>query len=122
MWIPAALLFTAGLILYKLSHHNFTLIQLGGLPEILPNHAQQTLATGGIRARVRHPVYVAHLAEMLGWSAGSGLAICWALTAFAIATGALMIKMEDRELEKRFGEEYCHYRSSVPAIVPKLKL
>jgi protein-S-isoprenylcysteine O-methyltransferase Ste14 len=120
-WIPAALLFCAGLILYKLSHTHFSLEQLSGLPEILPGHHDQRLVTAGIRAHVRHPVYLAHLCEMLAWSVGTGLATCWALTAFAIVTGAIMIKLEDRELEKRFGEEYRNYRSAVPALVPKLK-
>jgi protein-S-isoprenylcysteine O-methyltransferase Ste14 len=32
-----------------------------------------------------------------------------------------MIKMEDQELEKRFGEAYRNYQSTVPALVPKLK-
>jgi hypothetical protein len=49
-WIPAALLFGAGLLLYKLSHAHFTLQQLGGLPELLPGHSQQRLITTGIRA------------------------------------------------------------------------
>jgi protein-S-isoprenylcysteine O-methyltransferase Ste14 len=118
-WIPAAVLFTAGLILYRLSHHNFSLAQLGGLPELLPGHNQQHLVTTGIRAHVRHPVYLAHLCEMLAWSVGTGLAICWTLTAFAIATGALMITMEDKELEKRFGDKYLNYRESVPAVFPR---
>ena len=121
-WIPAGALFCAGLLLYKLSHHHFNMAQLSGLPEIRRNHHEQRLVTTGIRARVRHPVYLAHLCEMLAWSVGTGLAVCWALTAFAIVTGAVMIKMEDRELEKRFGEEYRQYRSTVPAVLPKIKL
>ena len=121
-WIPAGALFCAGLILYKLSHSTFSLAQLGGLPEIQPGHQPQHLVTTGIRSRVRHPVYLAHLCEMLAWSTGTGLAVCCALTAFAILTGTMMIKMEDRELEKRFGEEYRDYRSAVPALVPKVKL
>jgi protein-S-isoprenylcysteine O-methyltransferase Ste14 len=120
--IPAALLFSAGLLLYKLSHHHFTLAQLGGLAEILPGDREQHLVTNGIRAHVRHPVYLGHLCEMLAWSVGTGLAICWALAAFAIVTGAVMIKMEDRELATRFGEEYRTYRVAVPALVPKVKL
>src|ERR1700693_2816446 len=99
--IPAGILFCAGLLLYKLSHSKFTLTQLGGLPEILRDHGQQHLVTTGIRARVRHPVYLGHLCEMLAWSLGTGLAICWALTAFAIVTGTVMIRMEDEELEAR---------------------
>jgi protein-S-isoprenylcysteine O-methyltransferase Ste14 len=117
-WIPAGALFCTGLVLYKLSHRSFTLAQLGGLPEIRHDHGQQQLATTGIRAHVRHPVYLGHLCEMLAWSLGTGLAVCWALTAFAVVTGSLMITLEDAELEKRFGEEYRQYRSTVPAILP----
>jgi protein-S-isoprenylcysteine O-methyltransferase Ste14 len=71
---------------------------------------------------VRHPVYLAHLCEMLAWSVGTGLAVCWMLTAFAIVTGALMIRLEDNELENRFGEEYRQYRVKVPALLPKTTL
>jgi protein-S-isoprenylcysteine O-methyltransferase Ste14 len=117
-WIPAAVLFCAGLILYRLSHHHFSLAQLGGLPEVLRDHSQQRLVTTGVRARVRHPVYLGHLCEMLAWSVGTGLAVCWALTALAVATGAAMITLEDKELESRFGEEYRKYRSTVPAVLP----
>ena len=117
-WLPAGVLFCAGLLLYELSHSGFTLAQLGGLPEILPGPRQQRLVTTGIRARVRHPVYLGHLCEMLAWSLGTGLAVCWALTAFAIMTGAIMIALEDKELENRFGEEYRQYRATVPAILP----
>jgi protein-S-isoprenylcysteine O-methyltransferase Ste14 len=63
-----------------------------------------------------------HLCEMLAWSLGTGLAVCWALTAFATVTGAVMIKMEDRELEQRFGEKYRQYRSTVPAVLPKITI
>jgi protein-S-isoprenylcysteine O-methyltransferase Ste14 len=121
-WIPAAVLFCAGLILYRFSHIQFSLRQLGGLPEIVHGHSRQQLITTGIRARIRHPIYMGHLCEMLAWSVATGLAVCWALTAWAMVTGAIMIKMEDQELEKRFGEEYRNYRSAVPALVPRLKL
>lgn len=121
-WIPAAALFCSGLILYKLSGYDFTLAQLGGLPEILPTNQAQRLVTTGIRAHIRHPVYLAHLCEMLAWSLGSGLAVCWALTAFAIVTGAVMIRMEDAELEKRFGEEYSEYRRAAGALLPKRRV
>jgi len=121
-WIPAVILFGAGLILYKLSHAHFTLTQLGGLPELLPSHNQQRLITAGIRGRLRHPVYLGHLCELLAWSLGTGLAVCWALTGFAAATGAVMIALEDKELEHRFGEEYRQYRSAVRAVLPGKKL
>jgi protein-S-isoprenylcysteine O-methyltransferase Ste14 len=55
---------------------------------------------------------------MLAWSLGTGLAVCWALTVLAIVTGAVMITLEDKELEDRFGEQYRQYRSTVPAVIP----
>ena len=121
MWVPAAVLFCSGLILYKLSHNHFSLAQLGGFPELLPNHSQRLVITG-IRAHVRHPIYLGHLCEMLAWSVGTGVAVCWALTAFAIATGVVMLSTEDKELDKRFGDEYRHYRSRVPALLPLISV
>ncbi len=116
-WMPGALLFALGIWIYKLSSKDFSGSQLGGIDEVRRVRKQQ-LVTTGIRARVRHPIYLAHLCEMLAWSIGTGLAICFALTAFAILSGALMILLEDRELESRFGVEYQDYRTRVPAILP----
>ncbi len=118
-WIPAALLFAVGIYIYSHSGAHFSLAQLGGLPEVRPGHQDNRLVTTGIRARVRHPVYLAHLCEMLAWSVGTGLVVCWLMTGFAIITGAVMIRMEDNELEERFGKKYCHYRECVPAVLPR---
>jgi methanethiol S-methyltransferase len=85
----------------------------------LPNQREQRLVTTGIRSRVRHPVYLGHLCEMAAWSVGTGLVVCWSLTAFAVITGAMMIRMEEAELEKRFGEAFAEYRRSVGAVLPK---
>ena len=119
-WGAAALLFAFGLYVYSQSGKNFSAKQLGGLPEIHGGNRDQQLVTDGIRARVRHPVYLAHLCEMLAWCVGTGLAVCWGLTAFAVVTGAVMIRMEDAELEERFGDSYRAYRRSMPAILPRV--
>jgi protein-S-isoprenylcysteine O-methyltransferase Ste14 len=117
-WLLAVLLFALGFYIYSRSGKNFSAKQLGGLPEVQGRNREQRLVTDGIRARVRHPVYLAHLCEMLAWSIGTGLAVCWGLTAFAIVTGVVMIRMEDRELEHRFQEEFRSYRQTVPAVLP----
>jgi protein-S-isoprenylcysteine O-methyltransferase Ste14 len=119
-WWAAPLLFAFGLYVYSQSGKNFNAKQLGGLPEVHGGNRDQQLVTDGIRARVRHPVYLAHLCEMLAWSAGTGLAVCWELTAFAVVTGVVMIRLEDAELEKRFGDSYRAYRRSVPAVLPRV--
>jgi protein-S-isoprenylcysteine O-methyltransferase Ste14 len=120
-WFPAAFLFATGIFIYATAGAHFSWAQLGGLPELRSGH-QDRLMTSGIRSRVRHPIYLGHLCEMLAWSLGTGLAVCWLLTALAIATGAVMIRMEDAELEKRFGQEYASYRQRVHAVLPKLRL
>lgn len=119
-WVPAGALFGMGVFIYWQAGAHFSWEQLGGLPEVRADHPHDRLVTTGIRARVRHPVYLGHLCEMVAWSVGTGLVLCWVLTAFAVATGAVMIRMEDEELERRFGEEYRRYRSSVPAVLPRL--
>jgi len=120
MWLPAVLLLSTSFWIYSQAGKHFSRAQLGGLPEVLPNHGEQRLVTAGIRGRVRHPVYLAHLCGMLAWSMGTGVVVCYALTAFAMITGAIMIRLEDAELEQRFGDEYRAYRENVPAVVPRI--
>ena len=121
-WVPAALLFATGIFMYSSAGAHFSWAQLGGLPEVRVAHRDDRLVTTGIRSRVRHPVYLGHLCEMLAWSVGTGLTVCWLLTSLAIATGAVMIRLEDAELEKRFGAEYVAYRQRVHAVLPKLRI
>jgi protein-S-isoprenylcysteine O-methyltransferase Ste14 len=118
-WIPACVLFATGFYIYSRAGAHFSWAQLGGLPEVRPHHPHDRLVTSGIRARVRHPVYLAHLCEMLAWTVGTGLVVCWGLTGLAAATGAVMIRMEDRELQQRFGEQFRMYRQSVGSLFPR---
>jgi protein-S-isoprenylcysteine O-methyltransferase Ste14 len=119
-WLPAAMLFGGGIWIYRQASRDFSGKQLGGVPELHSGNQEQRLITRGIRARVRHPVYLGHLCEMLAWSLGSGLVVCYALTCLAVVSGAVMIQMEDAELERRFGDEYRTYRLTVPAIIPRI--
>jgi protein-S-isoprenylcysteine O-methyltransferase Ste14 len=121
-WVAAAPFFAAGLYLYHRGRVSFSFAQLIGRPEVQGAGFEQRLVTTGIRARLRHPVYLGHLCELIGWGLGTGLAVVYALTGFAIVTGAIMIRREDDELERRFGEPYRRYRKSTPAIIPRLVL
>ena len=119
-WAPAALFFLLGFSIYSAAFRSFHHTQVSGLAEIEPGRHRQQLVTSGIRSRVRHPIYLGHLCEILGWCIGTGLIALYALAAFAVITGALMIHIEDRELEARFGEAYRRYRTRVPAVLPRL--
>ena len=119
-WVVAAPFFGVGFYLYHHGRARFSFAQLVGRPEVEGGRFEQRLVTTGIRARVRHPVYLGHLCELIGWSLGTGLAVVYLLTAFAVITGAIMIRMEDDELERRFGESFRQYRKATPAVIPRL--
>jgi protein-S-isoprenylcysteine O-methyltransferase Ste14 len=118
-WFFGVALILAGIFLYAKARHGFSPLQLSGHHELEPDRHQQQLVVTGIRRHVRHPIYLGHLLEMLGWSVGTGLLVCWASTGFALVTGAVMIRLEERELVERFGESYREYQKRAPAIVPK---
>jgi protein-S-isoprenylcysteine O-methyltransferase Ste14 len=120
-WAPAALFFFLGFSMYRAAFRSFHHTQVSGLAELEPGKHRQQLITTGIRARVRHPIYLGHLCEILGWCVGTGLIPLYVLALFAVVTGAIMIRMEDRELEARFGDAYREYRARVPAVIPRLK-
>jgi methanethiol S-methyltransferase len=120
-WAPAALFFFLGFSIYRAAFRSFHHTQVSGLAELEPGKHRQHLITTGIRSRVRHPIYLGHLCEILCWCIGTGLIPLSVLALFAVVTGAIMIRMEDRELEARFGEAYREYRQRVPAVIPRLK-
>ncbi len=120
-WAPAAIFFLVGFSIYRAAFQRFDRTQVSGLAELEPDRHRQQLITSGIRSRVRHPIYLGHLCEIFGWCIGTGLVPLYALAAFAVITGAMMIHMEDRELEARFGEAFREYRARVPGVLPRLQ-
>ena len=116
LWIPAALLFACALFIYRRAGRIFGRDILIGRTELASQTQGQTLVTSGIHARLRHPIYLGHLLMLTSWTFGSGLVVMFALLAFAVITGALMIRMEDAELEARFGDQFRAYKKRVPAI------
>ncbi len=119
LWLPALIFFVMGLRTYRKIFSEFGARKLSGEPELRPEEHEQRLVTTGMHARMRHPIYVAHLSMMAAWTLGSGLLVAFVLLAIsAFVTFPLMIWLEERELEKRFGQEFHNYKKSVP-LVPK---
>jgi protein-S-isoprenylcysteine O-methyltransferase Ste14 len=119
-FLPGAVFILLGVFFYVAASHNFSHVQLSGLAELEPGRHADPLVTTGIRSRVRHPIYLGHFCELLGWSIAFGTISLIALTLFAAITGVIMLRLEDRELEQRFGESYAEYRRTVPAILPRI--
>jgi protein-S-isoprenylcysteine O-methyltransferase Ste14 len=120
-WAPAAIFFLLGFSIYRAAFQRFDRAKVSGLAELEPGRHRQQLITTGIRARVRHPIYLGHLCEIFAWCTGTGLVALYALAIFAMITGAVMIRMEDRELEARFGDAFRAYRQRVPGVLPRVR-
>jgi hypothetical protein len=117
MWAPAALLMVFGLRTYIGIRSGFGTRKLSGEAELRPHEHAQELVTTGLHARMRHPIYFAHLVNMTGWALGSGLLISFVLLAISVlGTFPLMIWIEEHELEKRFGHHYREYKERVPLV------
>jgi len=120
-WIAAPLLWTVSIFMYVRGVRELSLMRVIGQNELEAKNHQDTLITFGVHRLVRHPLYLGHFCTMLGFTIGAGTLACFALFGFALATGAIMIGYEERELHARFGlawEEYCEH---TPAIFPALK-
>jgi len=115
-WLAPAFLFAAAILIYPRSRLHFFRIQIVGRTELDPGR-ERRLITSGIRQHIRHPVYLAHLFMLLALTLGSGEIVLYGLTVFALLTGWPMIRQEEAELERRFGEEYLAYKRAVPAVL-----
>jgi protein-S-isoprenylcysteine O-methyltransferase Ste14 len=122
MWAPAAFLLASGLRTYT-GVRGFGGHRLSGEAELRQRDYAQELVTTGLHARMRHPIYIAHLLNFAGWAVGSGLMVCFALLAVsALVTFPLMVWLEEHELEKRFGQSFREYKTRVPLVpLPRLR-
>ncbi|MDP9480539.1 MAG: isoprenylcysteine carboxylmethyltransferase family protein [Actinomycetota bacterium] len=78
------------------------------------------LVVEGPYRHARHPLYGADLGVILGTASLTGK---WAPVVLAGAYAAVLgpqLRLEERELEARFGEAYARYRRLVPGLVPRL--
>jgi protein-S-isoprenylcysteine O-methyltransferase Ste14 len=117
-WAAAPLLWAVSMFMYVHAGRELSWRGVIGRPELEPERHPKALITGGAHGMVRHPMYLGHICTMLGFALGAGTVACFALFAFALGTGAIMIVFEERELHRRFGaawEEYCKH---TPQIFP----
>ena len=79
------------------------------------------LVRSGPYSRVRHPIYLGMLLFLLGLAAALGhwIALIVAVPIFLVGT-AIRTRIEDGLLEQSFGDVFRDYRSSTPALIPRL--
>ncbi|OGW85113.1 MAG: hypothetical protein A2987_04540 [Omnitrophica bacterium RIFCSPLOWO2_01_FULL_45_10] len=76
----------------------------------------QMLITGGAYKYMRHPVYLGIILEQISIPLLANLYYTFFIAlAFTIPFQLLKIRLEEAEMEKRFGNNYVAYKKSVPA-------
>jgi protein-S-isoprenylcysteine O-methyltransferase Ste14 len=87
----------------------------------LPTANAPNLVVTGPYRYVRNPMALAGILQGLctGWFLGSYAVLTYALLG-AVAWHIFVRLTEERELAKRFGDEYTQYKSTVPLWVPRL--
>ncbi|MFQ5527116.1 MAG: methyltransferase family protein [Thermoanaerobaculia bacterium] len=96
-----------------------TFPRLAGLPEISSDRPS-VLLTDGPYARVRHPRYFGALVGITGFAVMVNYLWLYLMVAVCVPVGWLMILLEERELRRRFGQEYEEYAARVPRFLPRL--
>lgn len=117
-WLAAVLFFVLGVRTYRAISKGFGRDRLIGRNELRPEEHAPELVTAGMHGRVRHPFYLAHWLMLTGWTVGSGLVVIYGFWIFALITGFIMLRAEERELVGRFGGEYRDYQQRVPMFFP----
>jgi protein-S-isoprenylcysteine O-methyltransferase Ste14 len=88
---------------------------------ILIGRDKSALVTRGIYSYIRHPFCFSCI--LLAFSAAVGLRSAVGLMIAILALVIIYVRasFEEKELERRFGQEYCEYKSKVGMFIPKRK-
>lgn len=115
-WIAAS----AGTIVLGLAGRNYDLARFTGLAQFRAGKPDrdsppEPLATGGMNALVRHPLYLGLVLILWGLATSPfRLVTATAATAYLL----IGIRFEERNLQRLYGDAYRSYRARVPMLLP----
>ncbi len=108
---------TMGIFIIKRAFRNYSTKVFFGFKR---EESNAQLKTEGLQSKVRHPLYSGTILVFLGYFIYNPL-----LSSFVTLTALLVylpvgIRLEERKLVKRFGQEYIEYKQNVPSIFPRI--
>jgi protein-S-isoprenylcysteine O-methyltransferase Ste14 len=104
--IPAFVVFVAAVYFMNASHKD------------LFDTKETGLATGGVFARVRHPMYLGTHLFYLALAIGTLSLASIVVWIFTFAFYNILANYEEKKLEERFGEEFLEYKQKVRKWLP----
>ena len=94
---------------------------LSGLPELAPERYESKLLTQGVFAHVRHPRYAQLLLVFLAFALFSNYLAAYIVFLAGLVWVQVLVRVEEKELLDRFGEEFVRYSRQVPRrFIPRL--
>jgi len=99
----------------------YTFFKARGTP--VPLNPPQKLVIGGLYAYVRNPMLLGWFIMLFGVGVLlNSISLIFIFTPLFIYLNVLYVKtIEEKEMEKKFGEEYLVYKESVPMFIPRLR-
>ena len=120
-----ALLFTLGAAIYIFSwvlwkpvKHHLDFKTFAGVPEV--TNEKIDLIVDGPFKMVRHPRYLMVWIGVLGWCLMANYSGAYAMGFASLIGLFVIVNLEERDLKKRFGEQYAEYQKTVPQLVPTI--
>jgi protein-S-isoprenylcysteine O-methyltransferase Ste14 len=115
---------TLGTQLLVLALGGFSVLQTGlfefaGLKQVFSGEPKDTLETKGMYKHLRHPIYTLGMVFLwLSPSMSQNMAALYFAFTLYFIFGAMV---EERKLERIFGEAYREYRARTPMFIPFIK-
>lgn len=109
----------SGLALNVWTGRQMSLKVLVGYPELKLSEGR--LVSAGPFSVIRHPTYLAHILMLAGVFLITGYTGPGFLALFdLLISDSVIIPLEERELQARFGDAYREYKRKVPKFLPRL--
>lgn len=110
---------TWGVIVVRLAFKVFDFRQFIGFSRHTEDDEKE-LKKEGVLSRIRHPLYAGGLLIVIGYALFAPTLTNWIICLISIVYIFLGMRIEEKRLMDRFGDEYAKYKEEVPALIPRL--
>lgn len=119
LWALTAVAYAVSVAFEGRARRHLRMGTLVGIPELRGASAPEVLITEGIYARVRHPRYVGATFGYVASAFFANYLFLWAALPLFLLLLHTVVLLEERELERRFGDAWRAYAARVPRYLPR---